>query len=200
MFINFFWYWLIVFCVTLTLVCSLKVFHMRLTRNHMFIREILGKLTSFIFLNFEISRVKRGDFTQEISKFQKSELGKLIPNFTLKHVITSTKMFFISEWSFLLSSNVRIKIRAGIWKILLHQCRDPGLNKSELHANITTMLWSNDNALLVWHIAPSALTSHSVYRIYINSWMTYVCNKVLRNLIVSSNFESLPVGALRPSM
>ena len=115
-------------------------------------------------------------------------------------VITSTKKFFISEWSFLLSSNVRIKIRAGIWKILLHQCRDPGLNKSELHANITTMLWSNDNALLVWHIAPSGLTSHSVYRIYINSWMTYVCNKVLRNLIVSSNFESLPVGALRPSM
>ena len=29
-------------------------------------------------------------FTHEISKFQKSELGKLISNFPLKHVITST--------------------------------------------------------------------------------------------------------------
>ena len=31
-------------------------------------------------------------FTQEISKFQKSELGKFIPNFPLKHVITSTNL------------------------------------------------------------------------------------------------------------
>ena len=29
-------------------------------------------------------------FTREISKFQKSELGKFIPNFPLKHVITGT--------------------------------------------------------------------------------------------------------------
>ena len=29
-------------------------------------------------------------FTWEISKFQKSELGKFIPNFPLKHMITST--------------------------------------------------------------------------------------------------------------
>ena len=29
-------------------------------------------------------------FTREIQKFQKSELGKFIPNFPLKHVITST--------------------------------------------------------------------------------------------------------------
>ena len=41
----------------------------------MFIREIWGKFTSFIFWNCEIS---------------KSELGKFIPNFPLKHVITST--------------------------------------------------------------------------------------------------------------
>ena len=39
----------------------------------MFIREISGKFTSFIFRNFE------------------SEFGKFIPNFPLKHVITSTK-------------------------------------------------------------------------------------------------------------
>ena len=64
------------------LVCSLRACHMWLTRNHIFIREIWGKFTSFIFWNFEITR--------EISKFQKSELGKFIPNFPLKHVITST--------------------------------------------------------------------------------------------------------------
>ena len=68
---------LIVFYVIL--VCSLRACHMWLTRNHMFIREILGKFTLFIFLNFEISK---------ISKFQNSELSKFIPNFPLKHVIT----------------------------------------------------------------------------------------------------------------
>ena len=39
----------------------------------MFIGEIWGKFASFIFW-----------------KFQKSELSKFIPNFPLKHVITST--------------------------------------------------------------------------------------------------------------
>ena len=39
-----------------------------------------------------------------ISKFKKSELGKFIPNFPLKHVITSTnfplyKYFFENTWS-----------------------------------------------------------------------------------------------------
>ena len=52
------------FCVILTLVCSLRACHMWLTRNHMFIREIFW--------------------------FQKSELGKFIPNFPLKHMTTST--------------------------------------------------------------------------------------------------------------
>ena len=47
----------------------------------MFIREIWGKFIPLNFRNFEISK---------ISKFQKSELGKFIPNFSLKHVITST--------------------------------------------------------------------------------------------------------------
>ena len=73
---------MIVYCVILSLVCSLRACHMWLTRNHMFIREIWGKFTSFIFWNFEIKIL--------ISKFQKSELGKFIPNFPLKHVITST--------------------------------------------------------------------------------------------------------------
>ena len=44
----------------------------------MFIREIWVKFSWFIFQNFEVS------------KFQKGELGKFIPNFPLKHVITST--------------------------------------------------------------------------------------------------------------
>ena len=61
------------FCVILTLVCSLRACHMWLTRNRMFFRKILGKFTTFIFWNFEIS------------KFQKSELGQFIPNFPLKH-------------------------------------------------------------------------------------------------------------------
>ena len=37
---------------------------------------------------FEILKFPRS--TRDISKFQKSELGKFIPNFPLKHVITST--------------------------------------------------------------------------------------------------------------
>ena len=48
----------------------------------MFIREIWGKFTSFIFWNCEIS---------------KSELGKFIPNFPLKHVITSTNFILVSS-------------------------------------------------------------------------------------------------------
>ena len=69
--------WFLFVCVILTLVCSLRACHMWLNGNHMFIREIWGKFTSFVFWNFEIS------------KFQKSELGKFISDFPLKHVITS---------------------------------------------------------------------------------------------------------------
>ena len=70
------------FCVILTLVSCLRVCHMWLTRNHMFIRETWGKFTLFIFWNLP-------SFTREISNFQESELSKFIPNFSLKHVITS---------------------------------------------------------------------------------------------------------------
>ena len=48
----------------------------------MFIRETWGKFTLFIFWNLP-------SFTREISNFQESELSKFIPNFSLKHVITS---------------------------------------------------------------------------------------------------------------
>ena len=48
----------------------------------------LGKIYLVHFLKFwNLPR-----FTREISKFQKSELGKFIPNFPLKHVITSTNV------------------------------------------------------------------------------------------------------------
>ena len=53
---------LIVFCGILTLVWFLRACHMWLTRNHMFICEIWGKFTSFIFWNFEISLVSLGRF------------------------------------------------------------------------------------------------------------------------------------------
>ena len=51
----------------------------------MFIHEIWGKFT-FHFLKFQ----NLPYLTREISKFQLSELSKFIPNFSLKHVITST--------------------------------------------------------------------------------------------------------------
>ena len=57
------------FCVIFTLVYSLRACHMGLTSNHMYIREIWRK------------------------KIKKSELGKFILNFPLKHVITSTNIW-----------------------------------------------------------------------------------------------------------
>ena len=83
---------MIAFCVILTLVCSLRACHMWLTRNHMFICEIWGKFTLFIFWNFRISLVSLGSF----QNFKKVEF---IPNFPLKHVITSTNLmvFWMTE-------------------------------------------------------------------------------------------------------
>ena len=85
---------LIVLCIILTLVCPFRACYMWLTMNHMFIREIWGKFTSFIFWNFEIFQMffKFFKFFWKISRYQKGELGKLIPNFSLKHLITSTKI------------------------------------------------------------------------------------------------------------
>ena len=53
----------------------------------MFIREIWGNLPRSFFENLK-SLVS----LEEISKFEKSELGKFIPNFPLKHVISSTNL------------------------------------------------------------------------------------------------------------
>ena len=53
----------------------------------------LGKIYLVHFLKFwNLLR-----FTREIPKFQKSELGKFIPNFPLKHVITSTNFILVSS-------------------------------------------------------------------------------------------------------
>ena len=76
MFIKFNWYWLIVFCVILTLVCSSRACHMWLTRNHMFIREIWEKFTSFIVWNFEISLVSLGRF-QSFKKVNSVNLSQI---------------------------------------------------------------------------------------------------------------------------
>ena len=57
------------FCVILTIVCSLRPCRMWLTRNHMFLREIWGKFTSFIFWNFGISLVSLGRFYSPTANF-----------------------------------------------------------------------------------------------------------------------------------
>ena len=67
---------LIVFYVIFILVCSLRACDMWLTRNHMFIREIWGKFTSFIFWNFEISLVSLGRF-QNFKKVNSVNLSQI---------------------------------------------------------------------------------------------------------------------------
>ena len=64
------------FCIILALVCSLRACHMWLTRNHMFIREIWGKFTSFIFWNFEMSLVSLERF-QNFKKVNSVNLSQI---------------------------------------------------------------------------------------------------------------------------
>ena len=70
------------FCVILFLVCSLRACHIWLTRNHMFIREIWGKFTSFIFWNFEISLVS-------LEKFQ---------NFKKVNSVSLSQIYLLKMW------------------------------------------------------------------------------------------------------
>ena len=114
--------------------CSLRACHMWLTRNHMFIREILGKYTAFIFWNFEISK---------ISKFQKSELGKFIPNFPLKHAITSTDYLdwrLWQYWGFHMLIQLFIRHNYGTQKIIDHTKRIylVSMNKSAVSSYVLT--------------------------------------------------------------
>ena len=69
---------LIVLCIILTLVCPFRACYMWLTMNHMFIREIWGKFTSFIFWNFEISLVWLGRFRNS-KKVKSVNLSQISP-------------------------------------------------------------------------------------------------------------------------
>ena len=88
-------------------------------------------------------------FTLEISKFQKSELGKLIPNFPLKHVIISTNVVLsiINQW--ILPAEITSQIllvmktfmaifQMDIQIIKLGEKLDQNLDSSE---SITLILW-----------------------------------------------------------
>ena len=86
MFIKFFDIDWLFFGVILTLVCSLRACHHVINQESYIYSWNLGKIYLVHFLKFwNLTR-----FTWEISKFQKSKLGKFISNFPLKHVITST--------------------------------------------------------------------------------------------------------------
>ena len=71
-----------------------------------------GKIYLFYYLKFW----NLPHFTREISKFQKSVLGKFIPNFPLKHVITST-YFTENSVSFNILDKLSVILHAIIYNI-----------------------------------------------------------------------------------
>ena len=80
--------------------------HMITQESHLYSWN-LGKIYLVHF--FEILNLPR--FTRETWKFQKSELGKFIPNFPLKHVITSTN--HMAQWNlFDVVNSVNLKLSA----------------------------------------------------------------------------------------
>ena len=85
------------FFVILTLVCSLRACHMWLTRNHMFIREIWGKFTSFIFWNFEIFFVSLGRFqnSKQVDSVKLSQISRI--NMWLL-VLIKVDIWMFLEW------------------------------------------------------------------------------------------------------
>ena len=56
--------------------CSLRACYMWLTRNHVFIREIWGKFTPFIFWNFEVSLISLWRF-QNFEKVNSVDLSQI---------------------------------------------------------------------------------------------------------------------------
>ena len=85
--------------------CFLRACHMWLTRNHMFIREIWGKFTSFIFWNFEISLVSLGRF-QNFKKVNSVNLSQvsLLNMWLLVQILQNFKYTVFIEhfwWRFL---------------------------------------------------------------------------------------------------
>ena len=96
---------MIVFCVILTLVCSLRACHMWLIRNYMFIRKIWGKFTSLIFWNFEISLVSLGG-SQNFKKVNSVNLSQIfLLNMWLLAQIILCFTHAISEYSKTYPSN-----------------------------------------------------------------------------------------------
>ena len=96
------------FCGILTLVCSLRACHMWLTRNHMFIREIWGKFTSFIFWNFEMSLVSLGRF-QNFKKVNSVNLSQIsLLNMWLLVEILLHKRFHCNFTKFLKSCFLKV--------------------------------------------------------------------------------------------
>ena len=89
------WYWLIVvFFLSNSYPCVLFVSLSYVINQESHVNSWnLGKIYLVHFLKFwNLPR-----FTREIWKFQKSELGKFIPNFPLKHVITSTNLLVLID-------------------------------------------------------------------------------------------------------
>ena len=88
---------MIVVCVILTLVCSLRACNMWLTRNHTFIREIWGKFTSFISWNFEIPLLSLGKFQnfKEVNSVNLSQIS-LLNTWLLVLIKVDIRMFL--EW------------------------------------------------------------------------------------------------------
>ena len=89
------WYWLVVvFFLSNSYPCVLFLSLSYVINQESHVNSWnLGKIYLAHFLKFwNLPR-----FTREIWKFQKSELGKFIPNFPLKHVITSTNLLTLID-------------------------------------------------------------------------------------------------------
>ena len=105
---------MIVFCVILTLVCSLRACHMWLTRNHMFICKIWGKFTSSVFWNFEISLIPLGRF-QNFKKVNSVKLSQIsLLNMLLLELI---ECLYVNPWKY--NTNVCVIVPWSIERLLL---------------------------------------------------------------------------------
>ena len=91
------------FCVIVTLVCSLRACHMWLTKNHMFVREIWGKFTSFFFWNFEIFLVSLGIFQnfKKVNSVNLSQISLLNMWLLVQIKLSSLNLKFKSKHHFL---------------------------------------------------------------------------------------------------
>ena len=89
--------------------------------------------------------------TREISKFQKSKLGKFIPNFPLKHVSTSTNTFLLSHHKSLqLIRLFSYLVRDYIITRFSHKLCFDSLNcLTEILTIIPRIIWQNKNKTLL---------------------------------------------------